>query len=796
FIQFLNEVKANALQAYENQDYPFEELVDQLDLERDLSRNPLFDTMFGVQDFGDLAQLTMEGINVQPYDWLIPISKFDVTVMLREEASQMIGVIEYRTDLFKAESMERFIQHFIQVIKEVVLAPKKLLRDIEILSHEEKNQLLIDFNQTEADYPKKPIHLLFEEQVEKTPENVAVVYESDSLTYKELNEKANQLARTLRTHGVQPDSRIGLLMERSIDMIVGLLAILKSGGAYVPIDPEYPVERIQYILDDAEVPMVLSQTSLINTLTSQVAFKGQWLDMQHSNIYDEDASNLVTVTQLSDLAYVIYTSGTTGRPKGVLMENGNLVNLLNHQFQELIIPFHENVLQFSNISFDVSFQEIFSTLLSGGSLYTFDNELKKDIQLLLSFIDKNDISIIFWPTSYLKAISNIDTFNIFPKCIKHVITAGEQLVISSALKTYLESNKVNLHNHYGPTETHVVTMHNLSNREEITDVPHVGKPISNNQVYILNESLQPQPIGVPGEMYIGGVGVARGYLNRPDLTAEKFMENPFLPETKMYRTGDLARLLSDGNIEFLGRVDHQVKIRGYRIELGEIEATLLQHQSVQDVVVVDLLNTKKESYLCAYVVTKGQVDVANLRNYLTKKLPAYMLPSYICELKEIPFTSNGKVDRKKLPEPTRALHSTNYVPPETDLEKKMVEIWREVLEIENIGVTDSFFDQGGHSLNALLLTSKIKENLNSDLPLRFIFQNPTIRELCNELDLNKETKEVKAMTMLNEKTEKKVFCFSPILGFGAIFSQLSSYTNDLTLYGMDFIDNEDRLQQY
>ncbi|MGG3181746.1 amino acid adenylation domain-containing protein, partial [Priestia megaterium] len=703
FVQFLNEVKANALQAYENQDYPFEELVDQLDLERDLSRNPLFDTMFGVQDFGDLAQLTMEGINVQPYDWPIAISKFDVTVMLREEASQISGVIEYRTDLFKAESMERFIQHFIQVIKEVVLAPEKLLRDIEILSHEEKNQLLIDFNQTEADYPKKPIHLLFEEQVEKTPENVAVVYESDSLTYKELNEKANQLARTLRTHGVQPDSRIGLLMERSIDMIVGLLAILKSGGAYVPIDPEYPVERIQYILDDAEVPMVLSQASLINTLEPQVDFKGQWLDMQDSNVYDEQASNLIPVTKLSDLAYVIYTSGTTGKPKGVMVEHKGIPNLINYFKRELNTSNKDRFGQFASTSFDVSVEEIWVSLLSGTCLIIIPNHIISDHNTFEIFINESKISNLLLPPTYMRYLNyeNVDN-------LKHVIAAGS----ASSPELVNEWNEKYI-NGYGPTETTVIstTWRYEDYRKDLSLIP-IGKPISNTQIYILNESLQPQPIGVPGEMYISGVGVARGYLNRPDLTAEKFIENPFIPGTKMYRTGDLARWLSDGNIEFLGRIDHQVKIRGYRIELGEIEAILLQHQSIQDVVVSEQLNMQGENYLCAYVVMKDtEVNVSSLKRYLNKKLPQYMIPSFFIELDCIPLTSNGKVDSRELPKPTEALRAQEYVPPTSDLEKKLVEIWEEVLGIENLGVTDSFFDQGGHSLGAIRLMSELRQEL-------------------------------------------------------------------------------------
>ncbi|MEH6841386.1 amino acid adenylation domain-containing protein, partial [Priestia megaterium] len=554
-----------------------------------------------------------------------------------------------------------------------------------------------------------------------------MVYKSDSLTYRELNEKANQLARTLRTYRVQPDSRIGLLMERSIDMIVGLLAILKSGGAYVPIDPEYPVERIKYILEDAEVPMVLSQASLIDRLASQVSFKGQWLDIKQTDVYHIDNSNLLTVNKHTDLAYIIYTSGTTGKPKGVMIEHHGVSNLIGHFEKTLNIEDMDRIGQFASISFDAAVEEIWSALLSGAELSIIPKDVIYHYKEFENYVNKHKISKLLLPPSYMKHLS-IDNM----KTLKHVISGG------SASSTDLLHKWGRIYrNAYGPTEATVaatIWIDNNESNKQFSIIP-IGKPVANTQIYILNESLQPQPIGVPGEMYISGVGVARGYLNRPDLTAEKFIENPFIPGTKMYRTGDLARWLSDGNIEFLGRIDHQVKIRGYRIELGEIEATLLQHQSVQDVVVVEQLNMQGENYLCAYVVMREtKVNVSTLKRYLNKKLPQYMVPSFFIELGGIPLTSNGKVDRRELPKPTEALRTQEYVPPTTGIEKKLVGIWEEVLGIENLGVTDSFFDQGGHSLGAIRLMSELRQEFQVEVPVRVLFEGPTIQSLAQYIE--------------------------------------------------------------
>ncbi|MDR6224079.1 non-ribosomal peptide synthetase [Desmospora profundinema] len=646
--------------------------------------------------------------------------------------------LKYHESLNDCGWIGRIGDHFKKAVQTVLTESQISIHQIDILTESEKQQLLKKSNDTDAAYPKeKTIHRWFEEQALKTPNRTAVVFKEERLTYRELNEQANRLAHVLRRSGTRPDERVGLMMERSIDGIVGILAILKAGGAYVPLDPQYPVERLQMMAADSGAKRILSQSGILAKLDKAPFGSVEWLDVQALKETGGDVDNLPPVSRSTDLAYVMYTSGTTGRPKGVMMEHRSLVNLLHDQLSRHEIPFDENVLQFSSISFDVSFQEIFSALLSGGTLLIAENQMKQHIDRLLAYIEDHRISIVFWPVSYVKAVFQLT--NRLPRSIQHVITAGEQLVVPPALQRCIRQGEVHVHNHYGPTETHVVTTYRLSSGQDRVEPPPIGKPIANTNIYILHRSGQLQPQGAEGEVHISGDSVSRGYLGNPERTAEAFVPNPFVPGERMYRTGDLARYLPDGNIQFLGRMDHQANIRGYRVEPGEIEAVLLEHPQVNDGVVCDWKDDRGETHLCAYVVWNESGSRDELEAHLRRKLPDYMIPSFILAIDAIPITPNGKVDRPALPAPERSERQAEYVPPATEMEKQLTGIWKQVLGIEPIGVTDHFFQIGGHSLKVIQLLSIIHQKLQVELPVHAIFEHPTIRQLAICLEENKRT---------------------------------------------------------
>ncbi|RAL25793.1 amino acid adenylation domain-containing protein [Thermoflavimicrobium daqui] len=797
WIDFIQEVKESAVAAYDHADYPFEVLVDKLSLQRDTGRNPLFQAMITVQDFGrDLLQL--DGVQVTPYELDYAISKFDLLLFATERQNKIECRLEYATSLFMPETIQRMTQHFIQIVQEMVNDPDKCIAEMEMLTEQEKQRLLVEWNDTTSvqDLYEKTIHGLFEEQVIQTSNKIAVVFKEEQLTYHELNNQSNRLARLLRKHGIKPDDRVGLLMERSLEMIVGMLAILKAGGAYVPIDPAYPTQRIEYMLSDSGAQIVISDDVVMSQFKeTEWNTAIEWLNVKQATCSDLDSSNLPHICTNSHLAYVIYTSGTTGQPKGVMMEHRQLLNLLQDQLLNTSIPFDRNVLQFNTISFDVSFQEIFSTLCSGGCLYVIDNQMKQNMRQLLQYMEEQAITVIFWPVSYLKAV--FQWVDQLPGSIQHVITAGEQLVLSSSLQQYISQSDVYLHNHYGPSETHVVTTYTISSRTKKVEHPPIGKPIANTKIYLLNKNQQLQPQGVVGEIYISGDSVSRGYLGKPELTAERFIPNPFIPGERMYRTGDLARYRSDGNIEFLGRIDHQVKVRGYRIEPSEIETILLDHAKVKDAVVCDWTDEQNEVYLCAYIVEDASVSNTELKNDLAKKLPQYMLPSFIIKLDRIPLNSNGKVEHKQLPKPNTMHMQSEYVAPITNLEKQLVCIWQEVLGMDQISVTDDFFQMGGHSLKAISVISRINDILHKNVNLSVMFKHRTIRDLAAYLSTSAhQSNQSSLLTALNQESDSNIFCFPPIAGYGGIFSSLAQHIHTHTIYGLDFIHEDDRIPKY
>ncbi len=725
--EFLKEVKENALGAYENQDYQFEELVEKLKLTRDFSRNPVFDVMFILQNL-DMRELAAEGITIKPYKAENRISKFDMIVNATELGNKISIEIQYCTKLFSKATIEKMFKHLQRIIQSITGNIETKLSEVDMLTKEDTQQILLDFNNTKADYSSdKTIHKLFEEQTERTPDNVAVVFEGSKLTYRELNEKANQLARVLRDKGVVSDSIVGIMVERSLEMIVGIIGILKAGGAYLPIDPEYPQDRIEYMLEDSGANILLTQIILKEKAYPNI----ETIFLDDQTIYKGANHNLENTNCVENLIYAIYTSGSTGKPKGVLLPHKAINNLINFEYQKTNINFKTKVLQFTTICFDVFCQEVFSTLLCGGELYIPTGETRNDTNKLLKFIEKKEIEVLFMATAYFKyLVSQPEYIQNLSSSIKHIIVAGEQLLVTEELKKYLRRTKVFLHNHYGPSETHVVTTYTINCEGDIAELTPIGRPISNSKIYIVDKYNNLQPIGVVGELCITGDGLARGYLNRSELTADKFIDNPSEPGVRMYKTGDHARWLQDGNIEFMGRIDHQVKIRGYRIELGEIENKLLSHEAVKEAVVIARVDNNGNGYLCAYIAESEQLTIAELRKHLAKALPDYMIPAYFIQIDKLPLTPNGKVDKKALPEPDGNISTgVEYEAPRNATEEKLVDIWREVLCVKEIGINDNFFELGGHSLKATSLLASIHKELSVEIPLREIFIAPTIKEM-------------------------------------------------------------------
>ncbi|PAX59716.1 non-ribosomal peptide synthetase [Brunnivagina elsteri] len=665
------------------------------------------------------------------------ISDYPITIGVKIE-SKLTLQVRYDRNRFQEDAITRLLGHLQTLLESIATNPQQSLGEVSLLTAFEKHQLLVEWNATKVEYPKdKCIHQLFEEQVERTPEAIAVVFEEKQLTYRELNEQANELAAYLQTLGVEPDVLVGIYVERSVEMIIGVVAIVKAGGAYVPLDPAYPQERLAHMLEDSRVSVLLTQTTLkekLPYLNTQIVC----LDSNWENLADQTRSLKSNVTP-DNLAYVIYTSGSTGKPKGVAMPHAPLMNLLFWQQKQSNAGIGTKTLQFTPISFDVSFQEIFSTLGTGGILVLIDNELRRDPVGLLYFLKNNAINRLFLPFIALNQLAEaIAIEKKFPTDLKEVITAGEQLRITPAIfQWFAQAPNCTLHNHYGPSESHVVTAFALTGSpQEWAVLPPIGRPIANTQIYLLDEQMQPVPLGEAGELYIGGDALARGYLNRPDLTQELFVANPFKSGERLYKTGDLARYLSDGQIECLGRIDHQVKIRGFRIELEEIQAVLDGHTNVRTSAVVDREDLPGDKRLVAYIVPNPEQipTPGQLRRFLQEKLPEYMIPSAFVVIEALPLSPNGKLDRQALPKPAKRQNETSeFVAPSMAMETTLAQIWCEILDIDRVGVRDNFFDLGGTSISAFQVITQVREKLKLDLKTVKLFEYPTIATLAKYL---------------------------------------------------------------
>ncbi|WP_442937379.1 amino acid adenylation domain-containing protein [Nostoc sp.] len=773
FNELLGRVRLMAIDAYAHQDLPFEMLVEVLQPERDLSHTPLFQVMFALQNVPmseiELADLTISSLAVES-----ATAKFDLFLSIQNTGNGLAGVWEYNTDLFDASTIERMTGHFMTLLSGIVANPEERISQLPLLSQTEQQQLLVEWNNTQTDYPRdKSIHQLFEEQVDSTPDAIAVEFENQQLTYQQLNCRANQLVHYLKSLGVSADVLVGICVERSLDMVVGLLGILKAGGAYVPLDPNYPQERLAFMLEDAQVSVLLTQHSLFDRLPQHQAHL-VFLDTDWQMISQSSQDNLISGVQATNLAYVIYTSGSTGKPKGVALNQLALCNLILWQLQNNTISIGAKTLQFAPISFDVSFQEMFSTWFSGGTLFLITEELRRDTSALLGFLQEKAIERLFVPFVALQQLAEVAIGGeLLNSHLREIITAGEQLQITPAISQWLSKlNDCTLHNHYGPSESHVIITFTLNNSVETWPLlPPIGRPIANTQIYILDQYLQPVPVGVAGELHIGGVSLAQGYLNRPELTLEKFISNPFSTDrhSRLYKTGDLARYLPDGNIEYLGRIDNQVKVRGFRIELGEVEAVLSQHGDVEGCCIIAREDTPGDKRLVAYVVAhqNSTPTINELRQFLKAKLPDYMVPNAFVMLKSMPLTPSGKVDRRALPAPD--LHSSNsdkYVAPRNQVELELTQIWSRILKVDKVGVKDNFFDLGGHSLLTPYLMAQIKQQFGKNIAIASLYQNPTIEQLATIVPFDSDSKSGSPLVILQPHGSKPpLFCLPGAAGY-------------------------------
>ncbi|UCH97584.1 MAG: amino acid adenylation domain-containing protein, partial [Candidatus Aminicenantes bacterium] len=808
FGKFLKDVKQGTLEAYDNQDYPFKELIRKIGAENEISRNPVFDAMLIVQNI-EVTAFKLEGLKFFPYQppgkEAKHTSKVDFTIEAVEAREEIYFKLEYCSRLYKRETMERFAQHFINIIKEVVNNPVIQLSVIEVISEEEKRQLLEEFNDTGLEYTStKMVHELFADQVEETPDNTALVggnhklqitnnkhgapfgqvlnaFGGIHLTYRELNEKSDQLAYVLKEKGVHPDTIVGIMVEPSVGMVIGIIGILKSGGAYLPIDAEYPEERIKYILEDSGTGIILTSASNRFLNFSEVEHFNCQLSIVNCQLSMRSQPATRNPQLVTSLAYIIYTSGTTGRPKGVMVEHQNLTAYINAFEKEFDLQPDDTVIQQASYAFDAFVEELYPILLKGGKLAIPGREVLRDIHVLCCFIARHQVTFITCSPQLLNELNN------YPElltCLRILISGGDRLkaeYIGNLLKIG------NVYNTYGPTESTVcATYYRCPRGRGLSANVSIGRPITNYQVYILDKYQELLPVGVVGELCVAGAGVARGYLNNPELTKERYIEievevnkkflrgGPGAPRRgepkkakcfalyavrhapcamlsppgrrrqKTYRTGDLARWLRDGNIEFLGRIDRQVKIRGYRIELGEIENRLMALENIKKAVVVESERKSGQNYLVAYVVANDQsLEIAEIKGRLACQLPDYMIPSYIMVVAEIPLTLTGKIHWQRLPSPRPHVQADQaYAAPVSNKEKTLTRIWQEVLELDRVGPDDNFFDLGGTSLDIFNLNTKLNKTFKKQIPVVVLFQYTTIRSLLGYLERGTDQQDI------------------------------------------------------
>ncbi len=726
--ELLRRVRTRVIGAQGHQDLPFEKLVEVLQPERNLSHSPLFQVMFSLENAPSKTEESLEGLTISPIESCRDTATFDLTLAVIEDGETVTSLFEYNTDLFDGATIERMAAQYRMVLEGMVVDPEACVADLSFLTEAEQNHLLINWNATEHEWGHagETVIELFEAQVDRTPTAVAVVFHDEAITYADLNHRTDEVAHSLQNLGVSPETLIGLYVERSLEMVVGLLGILKAGGAYVPLDPSYPRARIVYILEDAAVSVLLTQRELVDTLPKCRATV-LCLDQGELPTVSEKVREVRRAVKSGALAYVIYTSGSTGRPKGVMISHENVFNFLAAMRERLKLTGQDCLLAATSFAFDISLLELFLPLTLGARVVLADTETAHDGLLLLEAVDCNEVSIMqATPATWRMLVDG----GWKGKPGMKVLCGGEALTIELARE--LLKREVGLWNLYGPTETTV-----WSTMYEVTDAAQtipVGYPIANTQLYVLDGDLQPVPVGVPGALYIGGMGLARGYWQQAALTAEKFIPHPFTqsPGARLYKTGDVGCYRIDGAIEFLGRRDHQVKLRGYRIELGEIETHLRREACIQEAVVVVREDRPGDKRLVGYVMggSDMEIDLDAVKAGLRERVPAYMMPSGIVALEALPLTANGKVDRTALPAlEGSGLLTPEYVAPRTPTEERLAAIWAEELNVPLVGVHDNFFDLGGHSLLAVRLVARVRNECQVKLNLIDLFFTMTVAEL-------------------------------------------------------------------
>jgi amino acid adenylation domain-containing protein len=752
----LERVKAQAIGAQQHQDIPFEQVVEQVQPMRSLAHNAIFQVMFAWQNAPG-GKIELPGLQVSPMAFgPHVISKFDLTLSLREADNRIMGVLEYATSLFEAVTMERHVEYFRRILEGMVADERQEVERLEMLPEWERQQVLYEFNATEAPYEReKCVHELFEEQAEKTPDTAAVVYEDQQLTYAELNRRANRLAHHLRALGVQPDARVAICVKRSLEMVVGLLAILKAGAAYVPLDPAYPRDRLRFMLEDSRATVLLTQKHL-KELTGELRESLAIVDVNDTTAWNAQSENNPNPSAIGltseHLAYLIYTSGSTGIPKGVMVSHAGLCNYL---WWALNVYTPDSAVVSSPLSFDATITRPSTPLLRGRRIRLLRD--REEIDELYAQLQTNkDCGLVKLTPALLDVLGNrLVSEGVHSRVGIFVI--GGELLSPTTIRLWRQIQPdAQLVNEYGPTESVVgCTSYEISPDTALTESIPIGRPIANTQIYILDSHGQPVPVGVAGELCIGGAGVARGYWNRPELTAERFLPDPFTRQAgvRMYKTGDIGRWLPSGTIEFLGRNDDQVKIRGFRIELEEIRGRLLEHAGVQEAVVVVRELGRGEKQLVAYCVKKGgeQPPAEDLQQHLLKRLPQYMVPGVYVFVAAIPHNANGKVDRKALPLPQLGERLGNrYVAPRTAIETVLCRIWQQILSVERVGIHDRFFELGGHSLAMVRVRDQVQQRLKQTFPLVVMFEHSTVASLAAYL-LNNQP-EVHSFEEVNART--------------------------------------------
>lgn len=735
FSDYLRTRNSQILDAYDHQQFTFGDLVQTLSMSRDPSRIPLIPIIFNIDQGLPPDQMPFEGLTIAQATNPRAYENFEMFI----NATELQGVVtlecQYSTALFDADTIRQRLAEFQTLLEGMIANPEQAIGALSLLPQAELAQLQL-WNRTAADFPRdRCIHHLVEAQAVQTPDAIAVRFGNEQLTYAALNHKANQLAGYLQSQGVQTEQLVGLCCDRGLEMMIGLLGILKAGATYVPIDPAYPPDRITWVLEDAQISLLLTQSHLQSELPAtsakMVRLDADWDAIAAAHSGDANITNNATAT---NLAYVIYTSGSTGKPKGVQLQHQSVVNFLTTMREKPGLVAGDVLLAVTTLSFDIAVLELFLPLTVGATVLLASRDEARDGNALLQILETAGVTAMqATPTTWSMLLAT--GWQGSPQL--KVLSGGEAL--PQALAAQLTLKVKELWNMYGPTETTIWSA--VSKITADTETIAIGQPIANTQLYVLDANLQQLPIGVPGELYIGGSGLARGYLNRPDLTAERFVTNPLIPGERIYRTGDLARWRADGQVECLGRVDYQVKVRGFRIELGEIEAVLTQHPDVKEAVVIVREDQPGEKVLCGYFVPNAGIDpkqydrLPDVREFLRSQLPDYMVPTQFMVLDALPLTPNGKVDRRALPQPDIASQIVrNYVAPRTEVERQIADIWAEVLNLEQVGIHDNFFDLGGYSLLAVQIVARLRQGLNVEILLPQLFELPTIAELAKRIE--------------------------------------------------------------